>query len=232
MAVTGGSDHNWCLEPIIPGPWRDLVGDVALDLTARIAAAGSLRHWKRRVTKLRARPLDFYGNWLLVEAQVVDASGIVGVLALIYGDSGVLPLNGTSQVFHQINLTKLRLNAEADEFDYLRLFCSGTRAENGRFRVTESAADLRWQETAAVERPAAETALAPVRVLGRDEHSVRIEARVLYGNSLFKSHFRVFYHGLVAMEEEDELVSNLHLIPERFEGAIRLAVPGPTSQEG
>lgn len=231
MAVTGGSDQNWCLEPIIPGPWRDLAGHLPSELATRITATGVLRDPRRRVMKLRARPLGCYGDWLLVEAQVADGAGVVGVLDIIYGDCGVFPLNGASEVFHEINLTELRLNAEADEFDYLRLFCSGTRGEEGRFRITESVDDLRWQDAVADERRAAAAALAPMRVSGRDRNSVRVEARVLYGNHLFKSYFRLFRHGLIAMEEEDQLVSNLHLIPERFEGAIRLAPPAP-SQDG
>ena len=232
----GTVEACWPAAPLIPGDWSDLAGPATKELAARIDALPELRRSGRSAARMRARAMPFYRDWLLVEALVRDEEGPFGILTAVFGTEGLTPVTGESDVVHRLNAHHLALTDMDDRLDYLRFFCSATRSADGRFRIVSDAADLCWKdaaEDAAVPeaRTRAADVIAPLRAVdapedGEADPATEIyEAFVGYGDAIFRSVFALQPSGMVDMQDDEPVMTDLPIRIERFSGPIRLA-PG------
>ena len=191
------SATEWPIPPLIPGDWRALRGHAANALRLAMEQSAPVGPEGSNIRRLRARLLPFYGDWLLVEGEVHDIDGPLGLMQALFGTEGVIPLDGTCTQIHQVNATQIKLTGEADILDYARFFCSAIRGADGRFQLVD---DIDWIHRADGAVIGDVTNLgsppAPPRVVTFDaEGPSRVEAVLQYTNAVFLATLTVYPSG-------------------------------------
>jgi hypothetical protein len=208
MQMTERVAFDWPA-PTIPGPWRTLDASESMTLAARLGNAlgedAGRMVWHTEVLAVRAMPLSFYKDWLLVEfAARLDGEPRLGLASFLYGPGMRLAiLDLTSGPIHAVNERHL-LPLETPQLagDYLRFFCSHITGDEGRFRIVESLADVPLAEQPAGTPPA----VGPMTLSRLDkpkaEHAWSAKAFVLYGPMLFQATYEIV-DGSVQMVDDD-----------------------------
>lgn len=200
--MTEPSKFDWPA-PTVPGPWRTLGASESITLAARLGNAlgedaGRLV-WHTEVLAVRAMPLSFYKDWLLVEfAARLDGEPRVGLASFLYGPGMRLAiLDLTSGPIHAVNEKHLLpLATPALAGDYLRFFCNYITGDEGRFRIVESLDDLPLAEKPAEPLPAfgpmtVEKLDRPSKPDQPEVHAWRARTFVLYGSALFSATYEI-----------------------------------------
>jgi hypothetical protein len=214
----------WVATPLLPGDWRDLPLAEALPLILRaLVRIGRpklvnlfMNCWPTRVRAMRP---TFYPGWVLAEVQAALPDSTIGLCNFLYGETGVLMLDGTSPPIHALNATgALKIDDTERAADYLRFFCTAIHGEEGRFMMVERAADAygRGHRAAGRETPP-ESALSQAAPLSLQaiENGYRGTALLRYGVHLFHVHLQLSPAGMVEMTD-DEPVADLDMQPEVF----------------
>jgi len=139
-------------------------------------------------------------------------------------------LSGTSPPIHTLNTKELSAGTLtfATAADYLHFFCDNVHGEFGPFSIIEEiTADICFQAIGYNQRTNLENLLSDITTLPRhsdkaflpihlkrdiseDNKCICIaEALVLYSDSLFGAHFKIYQDGLVEMPRDMALLSNL-----------------------
>src|SRR5690606_13076795 len=133
----------------------------------------------------------FYPGWLLVEFEARLPDGTIGLADFLYGPGRrIVLLDGTSGPIHDANPRALApLGSPQLAIAYLRLFCGQLFADEGRFLIVESAADLAARLVAGGPPPLIASKIAPMRVRapreGEPADGWIVDANILYGSTLF-----------------------------------------------
>ena len=104
----------------------------------------------------------------------------------------------------------------------------GTRCENGRFQVIESAEQIAWRDAIDPAQVAAvEARIEAPRRLSYDADAAVFAGCVVYGGGIFKARFRVHADGRVEMLDDEAIATDPVARAERFDGPIRLWAAEP-----
>ena len=224
--VSEPDGESWAEPPFVPGDWTRLRGEAADELRHAIEATPVIGPLHRRIGRMRARALEFYGDWLMIETEVHDAKGRLGTMVVLFGEDGVVPIDGRSETIHAVNPHALSLKDDAAVLNYARFFCNALRGDEARFRIIDTLADIPWKGDVDLADMADEIEdFAPLRLvsaLGWNEPA-RIEAAVLYADALFVSQLSVAKNGLVIMEDDAVIADDLPVELEVFDGPVKLA---------
>lgn len=148
----------------------------------------------------------------------------IGAWAFLHSARGLVQvLDGQGDRIHTVNvLSPPNLSQDELLMAYLRFFCAAIRAEEGRFHLVGTVAELPWLETATPESKATiETQIQPT-IRESDENGMPVvSATVLYGRFLFISRFRVPADGKVDMFDDTPIAQDLPVRSERFVGPLR-----------
>jgi len=235
-------DTGWTAPPMIPGDWKDIPDSHAVRLLTEYSMTElsldlPLTVMGFRFTGLRAMPLDFYPGWLLCEAgiKMSDQTQHQGLLAFLYGDDGILPLLGNSDVvFHANDEAPLSINTEDQALQYLKFFCSAIRDDyDSRFRVVETPEDITWHPDATKsESKKIESQIQPLSMMNEVEDGRIYSACILHADHIFESIMRLGNDGSVDMLDDKIIGSDLNILPEKYDMAIRAPMLGPTPGDG
>lgn len=213
MTDSASSEFVWPA-PVVPGRWRELSASESITLAARLgnalgADAGRLV-WHTEVLRVRATPLSFYKDWLLVEfAARLDGEERVGLACFLYGPGmRLVMLDLSSGPIHEVNEKHLLPLATPElAAEYLRFFCGFITGDDGRFRIVESASDLPLAASANGAAAPAQT-VAPLRlepiVKPGAQHAWKAQGFVLYGSLLCGVSYEIA-DGAVEMIADDQL---------------------------
>ncbi len=223
--------------PLVPGPWRPLPDDCRQELFARLldeeTGSGLPPHtcW----SQMFVTALPFWPGHALVQATCRATSRSEGLIDLVVGQDRALVLNGESPVIHTLNrqfedcgpLPIAATHSEDTLCSYWRLFNNGIRGESGRFRVVERADDLLALGARAVPPSLSASLITPYVELTRADHRrragdivARVKATIVYGGTLFLASYWVHRSGMVEMQDDDPLGSDV--VPaERWRDPLR-----------
>lgn len=219
--------------PVIPGRWRELGRMEALTLAARIGQAlgpdDGMIVWHAELHNLRATPLTFYRDWLLVEVAVrLESQTRYSHACFLYGPGmRLVLLDLSSGPIHAVNEQHLLPLATADvAADYLRFFCNFITGDEGRFRIVEAPAQVPWQSGAEAAGHAAHAdSIVPVQVERIEkpgaQHAWRAHATMLYGDTLFRASYEIAGDGSILMVA-DEPLGTLQVRPEILTPPFRM----------
>ncbi len=228
--------NPWPAPPLITADWKDLDPAEGVALAALLGAALAEQGLSDAVAtvlvrRFRAVPLSFYPGWLLVEFEARLPDGGAGLANFLYGPGRqIVLLDGTSAPIHRTNLRALApLDAPGLAIDYLRLFCGQLFADEGRFLIVESEADLGLRLAGGRASPAIAAQLAPMRVRppaeGEPADGWIVDAHILYGSTLFSGTYHLS-SGDVQMIG-DEALGEVEAEAERWASPFRLVGEAP-----
>jgi len=222
-------EASWPDTPLVPGDWKSLDGDDAVRLLLDLTQA-SLSEERKPICELylpravRAVPAPTYPNHLLVETLVEGSSGF-GIATFLYGALGVTLLDFTSGPLWRLNdLANRPLDSGTEAVAYLRLFSNSLRGSElgGRFRIVDSADDIRWADKAQrTVRNRVAKAVTPVEITSREEGGWTVSATVLMARTLSHVVFSVASDRRIKMEDDEEVLDELPVRVERFAGPVR-----------
>lgn len=221
----------WPCAPWFDGPWRE-VPSHRIAVIAAAATVGEADGWDRLpspIERMRALPLDCYPEWSLVEALTRFSANADGVFRALLGPGGCRRLDGSSAVLHAMNPKHLSagLSAEAAA-QYLLLFSSAVRGEEGRFRIVTSTAQLQKAEGQTLRKFRPKVDIGPLEPQPTED-GFSMTACVIYGAALFRSEFIVTPSGAVEMTNDDLLVPDLPVVAERFHEAWQIFDDAPSA---
>jgi hypothetical protein len=219
----------WCGPPIFGGDWIELEGAEALTLAYEIGAATGGRDdltTDARIELLRVRDIACYPGAMLIEAQALVGERR-GLSNHLYGPWGLVTLDGSSAVLHNLNETEgtLSLETEAQVRDYQLLFCNTVRGGDGRFQIATMPEPLPWLPGAAPDDAVLATISHPIRLSRNAEGGWKSEAPVLYGTTLFYAKFQIAPNGMMEMVD-DEPVDQVEVLPEDWGTPYRFPAGG------
>lgn len=219
--------EGWTAPPIIPGNWRNLSDDLALNTVIAICEwlederdiKNLAVEWS--VDRVRVRNLACYEDTVLVELAGHAGYGRPGLINVVVHEDGMVLLDGTSAVIHDLNaeISPL-LETHHQRLDYLHLFMNWVHASEGRFQPVSTREELQARllpEGLKAAEPAGLTAFIETEPEEETEALAHYTGTVLYGGSLFRAVMAVYPQGLVEMIDDDVLLTEL---PVREEGLI------------
>lgn len=190
--------------------WNNLDDQARVDLIDRISTVDG----KYRVesgTSISATNLSFYPESVRL-LRLCDSAWI-GSPTLYYleDQDNLFRLNGTSPAIHEVNAkAPINLN-EGNVLSYLRFFCFFVRGDGGPYLLFESLAasdipDIPDED----ERIKLEKHVYPSKCIGSDEEgNFHAASMIWYGNGIFAAKFKIQPTGMINMEEDEEVLSNL-----------------------
>jgi len=221
---------SWPAPPIVPGNWRDLSGDVALDTVIAVCEwledERDIRNlaidWS--IDRVRVRPLSCYEDTVLVEMGGHAGFGRPGLINVVIHEDGMALLNGRSATIHDLNedLSPL-LTTPLQRLDYVQLFMNWVHGEDGRFQPVGQETELISRLLPGSDASALTTALMPFEESGPTEDSpaiARFTGTVLYGASLFRSVMALSPGGLMEMIDDEPLATDMPVREESLAGPM------------
>lgn len=221
---------DWPAPPIVPGNWRDLDGDLAINTVIAICEwledERNIRNlsvdWS--IDRARVRPLTCYEDTMLVELGGHAGFGRPGLMNIIVHEDGMALLDGTSTVIHDLNLEFPPLLDTADQRrEYLHLFMNWVHADNGRFQPVATQADLQRRLFTGDDTSFENMTLSAFEETVPPEGSdalAHYTGTVLYGTSLFQGVMAVYRGGIVEMIDDVELMAGLPVREESLVGPM------------
>jgi len=228
---------DWLDTPPIPGKWQDLANADAAAVLGRLWP--QIEHERLgdepasiEIQRLRQLPLSYYRGCALVDLQLRRPGQATAVLAsALVSAGGAAFLDGDSNLIRAINPDLLALDGDEATMAYLRFFCTFVRGEHGPFNIVDDIQSLPMDDGSRAALPKdVHEAITPPRALDGDlatDGWRRFDACVLYSNGLFRSTFKVLSTGVVEMEDDQPIASDLPIPTRRYDGIFRtpLSVP-------
>ncbi len=137
---------------------------------------------------------------------------------VLYKPGQVVLLDWTNAPLYQLNqLAPLRLDDET-VLDYVRFFFTYVRGRHGRFIITDTPDDIMWrEEPPPAARKAISQMLAPLHIIDRTpEGHYKLEARMMFKDSLFKTTVHVKPDGAVSLSDEILLIEDMPVLDDTF----------------
>lgn len=214
-SVARDSDEQLMSMPaMMTGAWQSLDGDHAVKAYLKMAMA--VMPWEMKlladIRQIRSLPLPFYQDAFLLEARGLDADGRPFTLNVVAHPKGGMTLDGTSPPIHELNaVLPVRLDTEEQAKAYLRFFTSGIQAELGPFIIVEKTSDLWWKSDCDTTESRAMLGLKlrPLEITKAPQGGWNAESTMVYSNVLFNTTMRVAATGVVEMNEDLPLQTDL-----------------------
>lgn len=133
---------------------------------------------------------------------------------IVQKDADITVLDWTNGPIYLLNeKVPIRLDHH-NVIDYVRFFFSYIRGRHGRFLVTETVDDIRWQEEPPpAARKAVGKMLLPLRVTGQeDSGDYLLESTMVFKDSLFRAKIRVKENGRVELFDEELVLEDIPVL--------------------
>lgn len=168
-------------------------------------------------TTIMAIDMPFYPGFRLLE--ISDHTGAPPMQRfVVYSPEKAVVMNFTNEPIYQLN-KELPIKLDKDTVcDYVRFFFTYVRGRHGRFLIAESVDDINWKED---PPPAARKAIGKMLKLlnvtdaGKDG-GFKLEATMMFKDSLFKSDVKVTPDGSVSLTDEELLVEDMPVLDDTF----------------
>jgi hypothetical protein len=137
---------------------------------------------------------------------------------VIYSPKEFSVLNFQNEVIYKFNdALPIRLN-ESNVATYVRFFFTYVRGKHGRFQICESIDDINWKEDPPPSaRQAVGKMIKPVTLKEVTSEGIyKLEARMVFKDSLFKSEVEVKPDGLVSLNSEELLIEDMPVLDDTF----------------
>jgi len=185
---------------------------------ARIAPRLAEKPYNLDGATLYKWPMPFFEDVDLYALKLDDGGrGRISFFA-VAGDKEYY-FDGSSGTIHSMNEREgLKLDAH-NIVDYLAFFTATIISDDGRFLIVDELEDIPWRERpeSDIEEMLRE-AIGPVRLENtspEDEEPFRLQAAVLYGDTLFRAEFAAHRDGNVEMTGDDPIMSDLPVDEDR-----------------
>lgn len=230
FALSEPRSANWPASPIVPGNWRDLSGDLALNTVISICEwfeeeedlQNLAADWS--VDRVRVRPLSCYKDAVLVELGGHAGYGRPGLVNVIVHEDGMAILNGSSAVIHALNMDlPPMLETPIQRMDYLQLFMNWVHGDEGRFQPVGQDSDVLPRLLPDGAASIAEFTIRPFEEsppAGDSKAIANFKGTVLYGAALFRSVMALYPGGMVEMIDDEQLATNLPVRDENLVGSM------------
>ena len=131
-------------------------------------------------------------------------------LYFLENEKEIFHLNGTSPPIHKFNdQYELSLNGD-NALDYLRFFCFFVRGEEGPFFIFDHAEEVIFDaDMSSNDRELVKTLAHPALIIAETEDGFEAIAHVFYSNALFGAYFAVKTTGMIEMQDDFPLISDL-----------------------
>ena len=179
--------------------------------------------FKPETTDVLAQDLSFYKGYSYVEIVQHANHPPQKIHALIQKPAkqpskkgSPCILDWTNKPIYDVNAKASLVLSEANIRDYVRFFFQNVRGRHGRFLITESVDDIKWQEE---PPPAARKTIAkmihPLKILGMDDAGAyQLQACIMFKDSLFKAEITVDDAGFVEMTNEELVIEDMPVFDE------------------
>lgn len=165
-------------------------------------------------TNVLAQEMSFYPGYQFIELAQFSSHPPRKIHALVKkadNDNGPTILDWTNTPIYEVNARAPVTLTEKNIRDYVRFFFSHVRGRHGRFIITETVDDIKWQEE---PPPAARKAVAkmiqPVRIMGMaDDGTFQLQVCMMFKDSLFKSRVNVTPGGEVEITDEELIIEDM-----------------------
>lgn len=137
---------------------------------------------------------------------------------VLYKPGHVVLLDWTNAPLYQLNQSAPIALDDQNVLDYVRFFFTYVRGRHGRFIIVDTADDIMWrEEPPPAARKAITQMLSPLHILeGSKENGYRLEARMLFKDSLFKTIVNVKPNGEVSLSDELLLIEDMPVLDDTF----------------
>ncbi len=222
------SPRNSHLLHILTGTWRELspeevAKEIKTDEVQKMLESNPDSPSGKRITRIHTRPLSFYPDTMLYEAEVILNNRSQGTLTYLRHPTGTVHISGTSPEIHKLNATGiLRLETWQQAADYLRFFTNSIQGDVGVFRVVEHISNiplLPHEKAEDFEYLAKLT--SPMRLKQTKDGSWDFQATILYGSDMFYALLRVKPTGGVEMYNDNPIAAGLPVKTEYYDDGIR-----------
>ena len=161
--------------------------------------------------------IPFYPGYQFLELQ--DHSSVPVIKRhVIYKIEHLVVLDWTNELIYSLNQSvPLNLTSQT-VIDYIIFFFTYVRGKHGRFLIAENVDDIQWKdEPPPNARKAISKLIEPVHLLDQDgQGGYKLNACMMFKNSLFKSDVSVDKNGYVAMENEELLIEDIPVLDDVF----------------
>lgn len=201
--------------PNMADDWQKMDQERAARIVAEVNPYLDPVPFSPATTAVRSQKLTFYPGRELVE--LTDLSTVPPARKYaIWRPGEVTVIDWTNRAIYEMNeRTGLSLD-ENTVLDYVRFFFAHVRGRHGRFLLTESVDDIRWQAEPPLQgRRIVQEMLSPVQVTGRTEDGTfNLRGFMVFKDSLFSTAIHVRSDGLVSMSGEELKVEAMPVQPD------------------
>lgn len=161
-------------------------------------------------TTLRAQSLPFFKEYKLYEMTDHAAVPAARKYAL-YKPGDVVMIDWTNGPIYATNEKAPIILNERSVIPYAKFFFNFVRGRKGRFQLIESIEDIRWQVEPPLQgRKVMQEMLEPIAIVEHNQDGgYRLDAFMLFKDSLFKTKISIDRLGLLTMSDEELKVEGL-----------------------
>jgi tetratricopeptide (TPR) repeat protein len=178
----------------------------------------------------RTLALSFYDDARLVEMELRNSRGEHGMASMVVDRTGIaLRFQGSGVQIHDYNSKHgFTLRRRGQARSYIRFFVHALQSKNsGIFRIVENAGDLTWAPgTPGDARSRIEQYVKPLQISRRPDGQWIAQATVQLGDELYHASLSVSRDGGVRMFEDRRILSDPHLVSERYVNGVRVRQDG------
>ncbi len=173
-------------------------------------------HFHPATVTILAQESEFYPGYRFFD--MADYETIPNIRKFVlYKPGDVVVLNWTNEPLYALNEKAPIQLDETTVLDYVRFFFTYVRGKHGRFIITESAEDVMWRdEPPPAARKAIAKMLEPLHITAREGDNFKLNARMMFKDSLFKTTVTVQSSGLVSLSDEELLIEEMPVMDDTF----------------
>jgi hypothetical protein len=163
-----------------------------------------------KTTEVAGHPMPFYEMAVLVRLYDKAWPQNLKIYYLEMPGGHMYRLNGKSTPIQRVNAAAPLKLTPQNVLEYLRWYGFFVRSDEGPLLIVEDMHDLYMPQALDAEIHARMASLVrPTTYEGRNAEGYFLNAMVLYGNGLFRVHFKVRPDGMVAVLGEEQLATDL-----------------------
>lgn len=190
------------------GDWRELSDEMRDAFIHRLFQPQDRPVWLRELGafhRVRMVPLECYPGWMCVEALVLK-NEVPATAWLLYGPFGAFAVDGSSELLHRLNgAGVISLRSDVHFIEYLHMFCSNTRGDEGPFFVVENTDRLEALLGQTIADKQIKNTVKSPQIIETTADSRLVSATVVYGAEIFTAVFNVSVNGEVEMTDDEPL---------------------------
>ncbi|MCB1532223.1 MAG: hypothetical protein KDJ35_05070 [Alphaproteobacteria bacterium] len=168
-------------------------------------------------TTIMAVDMPFYPGYRFLEISNHSVSPPMERF-VVYSPENFTVLDFSNEPIYALNKDVPILLDDSTVCEYVRFFFTHVRGRHGRFLISEGVDDIQWKEE---PPPAARKAIGKmlkvldIKEKGKDG-SYKMEATMMFKDSLFKSDVEVSPEGAVSLVNEELLVEDMPVLDDTF----------------